>query len=98
MNLEEAKHKLRVLVEEAKDSPDMVMSVPMLKEILEGLDNDEQVIIMHNTAAALLLRLGGQAELRPQDALELHHTHTIKLSRLPQGNMLLRVLNKAEEN
>ena len=59
MNLEEAKHKLRVLVEEAKDLPDMVMSVPMLKEILEGLDNDEQVIIMHNTAAALLLRLGG---------------------------------------
>ena len=30
MNLEEAKHKLRVLVEEAKDLPDMVMSVPML--------------------------------------------------------------------
>lgn len=98
MNLEEAKHRLRVLVEEAKDAPDLVMSVPMLKEILEGLDNDEQVIIMHNTAAALLLRLGGQAELRPQDALELHHTHTIKLSRLPEGNMLLKVLNKAEEN
>jgi len=69
MNLEEAKQRLRVLVEEAKDSPDLVMSVPMLKEILEGLDNDEQVIIMHNAAAALLLRLGGQAELRPQDAL-----------------------------
>jgi hypothetical protein len=53
---------------------------------------------MHNTAVALLLRLGGQAELRPQDALKLHHTHTIKLTRMPEGNMLLKVLNKAEQN
>jgi uncharacterized Rossmann fold enzyme len=98
MNLEEAKQKLKVLVEQASESPNVVISVPVLKEIVEGLDNDEQVIIMHNTAASLLLRLGGQAELRPQDALELHRTHTIKLTRLPEGNMLLKVLNKAEQN
>lgn len=98
MNLEEAKLKLRQLVDQAIDAPEVIISVTDLKEILEGLDNDEQVIIMHNTAVALLLRLGGQAELRPQDALKLHHTHTIKLSRMPEGNMLLKVLNKAEQN
>lgn len=98
MNLDEAKQKLRRLLDQAKGASDLVVSVTELQEILEGLDNDEQVIIMHNTAVALLLRLGGQAELRPQDALKLHHTHTIKLSRLAEGNMLLKVLNKADQN
>jgi|GEM_PF-2171765 len=98
MNLEEAKQKLRLLLDQANDRADLTISVPDLRDILDGLDNDEQVIIMHNTAVALLLRLGVQAELRPQDALKLHHTHTIKLTRMPEGNMLLKVLNKAEHN
>lgn len=98
MTFDEAKHALRMIVDGATDEPIVDVPVATLKDILEGFDNDEQVKVMHNTAVALLLRLGGQAELRPKDALELHHTHSIKLTPMLDGKMLLKVINKAEQN
>jgi hypothetical protein len=98
MTFDQAKHTLQTIVDGATDQADAVVSVETLKEILAGFDNDEQVLIMHNTAVALLLRLGGQAELRPEEALQIHRTHTLQLSRLAEGKMLLRIINKAEQN
>jgi hypothetical protein len=98
MTFDQAKQTLQTIVDGATDQADAIVSVETLKQILAGFDNDEQVLIMHNTAVALLLRLGGQAELRPEEALQIHRTHTLQLSRLAEGKMLLRIINKAEQN
>ena len=97
MKFDEARTALKTIIENANEASNVVVPIEMLKEILGGFDNDEQVLIMHNTAVALLIRLGGQAELRPKEALEIHHTHTMRFSRLPHGKMLLKIVNKADQ-
>jgi hypothetical protein len=94
MRFEEAKAKLQAIVDNAGEASNAIVSTEALRDILSGFDNDEQVLIMHNTAVALLNRLGGQAELRPDEALHLHRTHTMEFSRLPEGKMLLRIVTK----
>ncbi|WP_447977370.1 hypothetical protein [Candidatus Nitrospira bockiana] len=94
MKFDEAKAALQAIVENAGEASSAIVPTKTLKDILSGFDNDEQVLIMHNTALALLVRLGGEAELRPMEALEIHRTHSMHFSRLPEGTMLLKAVDK----
>lgn len=98
MDFQEARRKLQDLVEEAGERATLAVSVEALKDILSGFDNDEQVLIMHNTAVSLLLKLGGRAELKAQDTLEIHRRYTMQFGKLAEGVMVLQAVEKAEQN
>ena len=94
MTFEEARATLRGIVENAGEAPNTLVLTQTLMDILGGFDNDEQVMFMHNIAATLLIRLGGEAELQPEEALETHRTRSMQFSRSPAGTMLLKIANK----
>jgi len=96
MTFEEARTTLREIVEDAGEAPNTLVLTKTLNDILGGFDNDQQVMFMHNVAVTLLLRLGGEAEVQPDEALETHRTRSMQMSRSPTGTMLLKVATKAE--
>jgi len=96
MTFEEARRTLREIVEDAGEAPNTLVPTEQLINILGGFDNDEQVMFMHNIAVTLLLRLGGEAELQPEEALATHRTHKMQFSRSTAGTMLLKIVNKTE--
>lgn len=98
MDFQEARTTLQSIVDQAGEQELASVPVATLKDMLAGFDNDEQVLIMHNTAVALLLKLGGRAEVKAEDALQIHRSHTMQFGKLPEGIMVLQAVDKAKQN
>ncbi|SRR5579884_707942 len=98
MDFKAARTMLQGLIDEAGERPTLAVPVEALKEILSGFDNDEQVLIMHNTAVSLLLKLGGRAELNAKDTLEIHRRYTMQFGKAAEGVMVLQAVEKVQQN